>query len=420
MYFIRSFLSFSAISILMLAAGPAAAQQNYEPVPPGFDFPADEAMLLRFRDTQNVPEMRRHAWYVFAGLTQRARNGEAIWETWFPSPVTFSSVPQPPGPQPLGPAGAGPVRPFALPRQFTRGNGPAPQAIGESVLSFVMFNKEGNDHIRTNQFNLQSALEALNKAFPAGTPVEKRDIKPFPRTAMSLKLVWKLVKATGLTPIPVWDNKPTRADAQGNPETSWSRVVAVDPARTDISPAETADVFLNGVSFPKSRVVSMNRFYNFRITEKEIAAISAIDENAKVGDFAVFMALHYTTKEIPEWIWSTFWWHDEPDNGVFGSDRPTIVPGVWRNYLMDTAYSMELPREYDGTPNAVFDPYLEARFRGGLGSNCMTCHQLARWTSSGTQLPFLPVTRGAKALNDPFFQDSTRLDFLWSIVYEAQ
>ena len=172
MYFIRSFFGFTAISILMLAAGTATAQQNYEPVPPGFDFPADEATLLRFRDTQNVPEMRRHAWYVFAGLTQRAKNGEAVWETWFPSPTTFSS-----GPQPQGLAGSGPARPFAVPRQFTRGNGPVPQAIGESVLSFVMFNKDGNDHIRTNQFNLQTTLEALNNGFPAGTPVEKRDIK---------------------------------------------------------------------------------------------------------------------------------------------------------------------------------------------------------------------------------------------------
>jgi hypothetical protein len=414
MHFIRSCFRFAAVSVFVLTPGVAVAQQNYEPVPPGFDFPADEATLLRFRDTQNVPEMRRHSWYVFAGLTQRAKNGEAIWETWFPSPVTFST-----GPQPQGLAGPGPVRPFVVPRQFARGNGPSPQAIGESVLSFVMFNKDGSDHIRTNQLNRQSGLDAVNNGFPAGTPLEKRDIKSFPRTAMSLKLVWKVVKATGLTAIPVWDNKPTKPNADGNPEPSWSRVVAVDPTRTDIAATETADVFSNGVSFPKSRVVSVNRFYNFRITEREIGAVNEIDQNAKVGDYAVFIAMHYTTKEIPEWIWSTFWWHDEPNAGPYGSDRPTIVEGVWRNYLMDTAYSMELPREHDGTPNAVFDPYLEARFPNGLGSNCMTCHQQARWTKNGPPA-FLPVTRGAKALSDPFFTDTTRLDFLWSVAYEAQ
>lgn len=405
-------LRLSLLAALALSGSAALAQQDYEPVPPGFDFPADEATLLRFRDTQNVPEMRRHSWYVFAGLTQRAKNGEAIWETWFPSTVTFSAGPQPE-------SAARPARPFAVPRQFTRGTTLGPQAIGESVLAFVMFNKEGHDHIRSNRLNLQSTLEALNNGFPAGTPIDKRDIKPFPRTAMSLKLVWDLVKANGLTAIPVWDNKPTRPDSQGNPEPTWPRVVAVDPSRTDIPATETADVTSNGVSFPKSRVVSINRFYHFRITQNDIAAIRAVRPSAQVGDYAVFIAMHYTTKEIPDWVWSTFWWHDEPDTGRFGSDRPTNVPGVWRNYLMDTGFSMDVPREYDGTPDSVFNPYLEARFVGGLGSNCMTCHQQARWTKNGAP-GFLPVTRGALSPSDPFFRDTTRLDFLWSVAYEAQ
>src|SRR5712692_6035944 len=102
-----------ALSVMLSGGGIAAAQQNYQPVPSGFDFPADEATLLRFRDTQNAPEMRRHSWYVFAGLTQRAKNGEAIWETWFPSSTTFS-----PDPQPI--MSATPVRPFEVPRQFTQ------------------------------------------------------------------------------------------------------------------------------------------------------------------------------------------------------------------------------------------------------------------------------------------------------------
>ena len=400
-----------SLLLLGLSGIAANAQLNFEPVPPGLDFPADEATLLRFRDTENVAEMRRHSWYVFAGLTQRAKNGEAIWETWFPASTTFSLDSQPV-------MAARPMRLFTAPRQFER-RGASPQAIGESLLSAVMFNKDAHDFIRSNQLHRQATLEALNNGFPAGTPIEKRDIKPFPRTAMTLKLVWRVVKATGLTPLRVWDNKPTRPDAQGNPESSWARVVVVDPSRIDIPASETTDISLGGVAFPKSRVVSLNRFYNFRITENEIAAVRRIDSNAQVGDFAVFLQMHYTTKEISDWVWSTFWWHDEPDRGPFGSDRPTVVPGVWRNYLMDTAFSMDVPREYDGTPNSVFNPYLEARFPGGLGSNCMTCHQQARWTKDGPP-DFLPVTRGALANSDPFFKDATRLDFLWSVAYESQ
>jgi hypothetical protein len=93
---------------------------------------------------------------------------------------------------------------------------------------------------------------------------------------------------------------------------------------------------------------------------------------------------------------------------------------VWRNYLMDTAYSMELPHEYDGKPNSVFGPYIEAGLLGGLGSNCMTCHQQARWTRSGAPSSPEPAPRGALPLNDPIFQDATRVDFLWSVAMESQ
>src|SRR5712691_4136427 len=340
-----------ALSVLLSGGGIAAAQQNYEPIPPGFDFPADESTLLRFRDTQNAPEMRRHAWYVFAGLTQRAKNGEAIWETWFPLQVTFAA-----GPQPQGLTGAGPARPFERPRQL-RPRGAEPQAIGESGLSFVLFNKDTHDFIRSNRFNLQSRLNELNNGFPPGAPIEKREVTSFPRTAMSLKLIWNVVKANGITLVPVWDGRATltNPDTQGIPPSSWPRVVAVDPSRDDIPLDETRSVFWQGSPAFPARVVSLKRFYHFKITAAEIGAIRAIRgaEAADIGDYAVLMAMHYTTKEISDWVWSTYWWHDQPDGGPFGSDRPTVVQGVWRNYLMDTSYSMDLPREYDGSPNSV-------------------------------------------------------------------
>lgn len=85
---------------------------------------------------------------------------------------------------------------------------------------------------------------------------------------------------------------------------------------------------------------------------------------------------------------------------------------------MDVAYSMETPREADGTPNVTFNPYMEV-FPAGTRSNCMACHQSAVWTASGAP-PFLPVTRGARAANDPRFAGSMRLDFMWSIATEAR
>ena len=58
--------SFRAACLLCFAclvqSQPVHAQDPYTPIPPGFDFPADNATLERFRKTENVAEMRRHAW----------------------------------------------------------------------------------------------------------------------------------------------------------------------------------------------------------------------------------------------------------------------------------------------------------------------------------------------------------------------
>src|SRR5215469_677040 len=49
-------------------------------------FPSPEEELLRLRDEQQVPEMRAHAWKLFAGLT-RAGGAQSrlspVWATWY-------------------------------------------------------------------------------------------------------------------------------------------------------------------------------------------------------------------------------------------------------------------------------------------------------------------------------------------------
>jgi hypothetical protein len=90
---------------------------------------------------------------------------------------------------------------------------------------------------------------------------------------------------------------------------------------------------------------------------------------------------------------------------------------------MDAAYDMKKPVESDGTPNAVFNPWLEARFINGVNSNCMSCHQRALWPVPPAPLPerrpWLPVTRGPADPADPLFRTRTKLDFLWSLALET-
>lgn len=393
---------------------------TYQGIPPGFDFPADQTNLLQLRDANNVAEMRKHAWMVFAGMTQPAPGGEAIWETWFSEPEVFQPGPSPQGVRKI-------QRRFQDPRQFRApAKGPSPQAVGASLLSFVLYNKEARDHIRTNQLYLQSKLDQINHGFDVNnTPVEKREIPIFPPAAVSLKTVWWIVKKTGLTAMPIWDANPTRPNQQGNDYPTWARFVAVDPSRTQIPANEKADILFQGILRKNSHVVPLASLYNFQITTQEqlnaIHSVSVKVPNAKdaqMGDYVVLVAMHCTTKEIPDWVWATFWWHDKPDDGSFAADRPGTdkLLGVWRNYLMNVAFSADTPKESDGTPPVCFNPWLEARFSGGLTSNCMACHQRAVWPPES----FLPVIRGSLPANDQYFVGKTKADFLWSIPLESQ
>ena len=243
---------------------------------------------------------------------------------------------------------------------------------------------------------------------------------------MSLKTVWWAVGGNGLTPLPVWDFTPTNPNAQGNNFNTWQRVVAIDPSREVIPTDETTDISIGGVNKPGSRVIPLNRLYYFELeSQEQVDAVNndpvapfSLGRPAAIGDYVALVALHYTTKEIPDWVWGTLWWHDKPNEGPFATDRPPVVADVWRNYLMDVSYSMVTPREFDGSPNSVYNPWLEARFQQGLSSNCMTCHQLSVWRN-GNFVPFLPVTTGGLPPDDPYFDDSLQLDFLWSLNFES-
>jgi hypothetical protein len=145
------------------------------------------------------------------------------------------------------------------------------------------------------------------------------------------------------------------------------------------------------------------------------------DRPLQAGDFVVFAGTHLTTKEIDDWVWATFWWHDRPDAGPFAADRPDAVKDVWRNYLMSASYDLNLPREPDGTPHIAFNPWLESGFPdlghgNGITSNCMNCHHRAAVPPPR----FLPIFRGNPDPADPAYAPGLlRSDFLWSIPFGA-
>lgn len=239
---------------------------------------------------------------------------------------------------------------FRTPRPFA--NDGALDIETLPVAFDVRFDPVAERHLRIQHLDERAVLATL-PAFPG-----------FPSDALAVKLTWYAVKAHGLTAMPIWDGEPARA--RGNADRTWQRGVAVDPS----------------------------------------ARTAMHDPTLARGDFVALVAAHITTKEIPDWTWQTYWWHDQPDVGAYAADRPALA-GAAGHYLMDATYSAARP---------CFNPWLEARFPDGLASNCISCHQRAMIGATD----YLPVTHGRLRDDDPDLVTRVQTDFLWSVAFEAR
>lgn len=414
-----------AIGVAFMGAAASHAQvPGNRGIPDGFDYPADKSALERERKAGNIIALRLHGWMIFAGMNKMTPNGQPNWTTWYRADEAFAPAASPPAAVPR------------LTMQFTKPNqlkdaGPSPGAPRDSVLSFVLFNWEAFNHIRTEKLFLKSDLDHINRSYRAATPWDKRIIPPFPERAVSLKTLWWPAAGDAKTALPVWDNEPTRSHYENNPFRTWKRVVVVDGTRRDVPDTETADIIFYETVFPSSRVVGLNRFYNMRVDDAMLAAIDAnkddgvrilirkiIGRELRIGDYILFLGSHVATKEVDDWTWQTFWWHDKPSEGIYADGRPDAVKGVWRNYLMAVVGDEVNPKEPDGSPLIGFNPWLEGAFRAGTQSNCMNCHHRASYP----RISSLPVRRGAPdTAADPAFKSGRlQTDFLWSIVDQAK
>jgi hypothetical protein len=404
---------------------------GYVDIPPGFDFPTQKATLEHFISTGDISGERLHIWNVFAGMTQTTPDGKcAVFETWYSEPETFdpNAIVAAAAPRQVHPPR------FQVPRQFLPPQRLDASAVAaQSVLSFVLYNFTAFNHIRNSALFKQSTLDGLQKSGSLN-PVfpQDRDIPPFPADAVSVKTVWWPIAKDKITAMPIWDPAHNPALPTGNPPTTWVRYVAVDPTRTNLPPYEYADVLYNNQT-KHVHVVGADKIHLFSITPEQAAGVNsdgllslvarrALGRPLRAGDFAALVATHLTTKEIDNWVWATFWWHDQPDQGPFAANRPISVAGVWRNYLMNVSYDLNLPVESDGSPHVAFNPWREARFAngghgGGVVSNCMNCHNRASYP----HISFLPVYRGDPDPKDKAFQPGRlRTDFLWSIPDQSQ
>lgn len=405
------------LTLLTLMA-TANADNDARPMPDAYGFPADHLQLLESLDRIDYRGMRQHAWNLWAGIThQDTRDGVAVFETWYPADNVFSSAPNPPAH----------TRSFRTHFEAAKQHPGNKQHSGESLISHVMYNQSARDHILNNGLNQRATLETLNTRFNTQkTPRFERSITRFPRDAIAIKMVWWPVKAKVATLLPVWDGPYLPRGTDGShpamPAEDWPNAVWVLPPGIKVVPARAprADVNMRGT-------VKLNNFYSFRITREMLGHLDAAEQDGfshvEAGDYAVLLAMHVTTREIHNWVWATYWWHDQPDAGSLAEDRPKNVKGIWRHFLMNTAFSIDTPGAPDGGAHIAYNPYIEAKFKNGVQSNCAACHNRASYPALTDHLcGALPITRGSHDFQptSPDREGRTKLEFLWSLLIRPE
>jgi len=389
--------------------------------------------------------MRRHAWEDWAAFTARTSSDLPVMLTWYQNREIF---------------GDGTIdSPRTLLPQFLTG----PQdSLGEGnpPISFNVYDKTYRAHVRAQGYQWRDTLKALVGRQPV--------VSDFPESAVAIKTVWWPVRHDGLTAFPVWDDTPTRStdwgngigllvdegyfgnltlaqkaelkshEKHGNEWGTFQRVVAIDPSRDSVPRGETAsvpffdtsDLSLQMDTNRTANVVPLAKFLHVKLNDA--ATVEKLNEGLAgqmaqrfwgraitEDDYLALVAVHVTTREAPDWVWVTLWWHDQPDAAPYGNDRPPAVLFPFDQFRMEVAQSGDVPVASDGGPNITFNPYLEGGFALGVQSNCIGCHQRAVWTASGFGEVY-PVHRGSISPNDPFFAGKLQTHLLWSLVFRPR
>jgi hypothetical protein len=430
------------VAALCSAATIGAAQQRpgYHDIavpPTAGVYPASPEGLVDMRNFERVADLRKHAWALFAGVTAPTGTKkdpiDPVWTTWFTQSEAFGI-----GCSESSAKRTSPRFEFQLPMEIVanfeargRSQDNVQEALKDAVAFFsnpatgalrsaVLYNKTACEHILNNQlFSGRKLSDELKTFISNDTPPEEMEVDQFPRGAIVVKSSWLRIDAGGRT-VCLWRPADTTVSNEcqlvGMHELRVTPVASAVPCR--ILPRQP---------------IPTSCFYNIPVTPLNMADLSR-SMTVQPGDALILVGLHVITKEIGDWVWSTFWWQAGPDSKGFPIDQPPNLFGSpWNNYAMDVTLSMETPHEEQSaivtapgkclprrTPNPkiCFNPYLEGSLTNGQYSNCMNCHKQATFQR------FIPdptgtVQRGYLGSDAQCFTDKERpvmrVDYLWTL-----
>ncbi len=479
----------AAVLLLALAVrGPLTPQAQAQtcsqpsplPAPPapqsfptaGFDYPATD--LQQAVDQRDHHRLRRHGWYLWAGINTPGPDNRPLWWSWLSSTYAYAPPPSKQGTIRMAPGHSRTLKQINhdnTPVELTGPQYPVPryvaknypftsqgipdgvrfQSNGDVMIAGVIYNQDAYNWLRNpaGQAPLYQA-STLTTQLKAGHKL----VSPFPSSSVVLKHMYWPVRGDGVTALPVWNpamapKKPTYYGYE-----LWPDVVGLDPSGK-VKPGQSATVsYFYGMQTPhhnhawptktsQVKVVSLQDFYYQKIDAQALNAMTCqdralLDASAfwlynrpfQAGDYLVAVASHVITKEIKDWTLQSFWWSPNPQAGPFAADRPEIpvsqARGPWRHYLETVEYGITRP---DGkTYPPAFNPYIELAAGHPLKTNCRNCHIRAAWPRQGVmpaahpyamyQLKPIAKDPGLLAVipdDSSVLTDLMRVDFQWAL-----
>lgn len=241
-----------------------------------------------------------------------------------------------------------------------------------------------------------------------------------PSGSVALKTFWYVLPEDGPVNIALWD---------------WSSL----PASVSTLPAGTMKTACVAIQAEKYHCLSPDKFYRMTVTDPSSFVCPDCTAPLKPGQQLVMVAMHLASKEMPDWLWATFWWRgDDSRTGnswtCDDAQRADVMPGptgVWKRYSMDVVagfyYAKPTPAAAEGCgiPGkighdeqylAAYNPFVEALFQNGLKSSCIDCHARASSDNRDDLRTFVPPINES----DPYTQTSNfdgqvRSDYLWTL-----
>ncbi|MGA8027761.1 MAG: hypothetical protein WB992_11495, partial [Bryobacteraceae bacterium] len=392
----------------------------YRGIPPSTNYPLTDKTLLKYRDTQNKDAIRDHIWKLYSDLTQGEGSRVPLWETWYNAKeVLAGKRTRNLSPQEL-------QQPMQL---LQRSGALEPKLLTIPLLrTTVVYNQELTDYVLRKRLWKAKKIGDLNHQFgsgPGSKPIEQRSIPAVPNTAVALKLIWMLV-TSNYGDVGIWDADPDMCPGIPHEPGDDDHRVLVKACVQPDDPNQDAQPC--GGPLPQNQV-SLSDFHHSQLSPDELKLLLQSDQlklfDKSIGSsltvapagqvYKVLVGFHLATREIPDWVWATFWWHPhrcKRGSQDFSAGRSQALKTPWRNYVMDATLSMETPHEpVTNDPKRCFNPYLEAPLPGGIASNCMRCHRQAAYP-----VGCMDVRSGQLSDNNlDYFSNVTKTDYLWTL-----